>query len=467
MPRCVRLLAVVIFCVSSWAAAAEDVKDSDVFARIKTQLDAVPAIDTHSHLRWPEYGKQFIQRTTHGEKPTDCVLNHVWATGYFTGGQHHLAPWPADGRFDTWWADAQKDFTNSRARSAYRTMLPIFRDLYGADFESLTLEGAMDLNARMEKNFADPDWAEEVLRRRAHTELIVVDSFIKARKVRSHYPFTVSTCNVKWLINGFHPSEFAQMPNEDPYAFAVQYKLPVKTLDDYVAVVDRILAESKQAGAICLKSPSAYDRTLKFDRVPRWQAALVFGKPRKELTPAQVKAFQDYIFWRIAELAAKHDLPFQIHTGHAEIPGSNPMNLVELIRANPKTKFILFHGGFPWVGEAGMVALKCPNVWLDSVWLPVLSYTMGRRAYKEWLDMISSNRIMWGSDMPTIEGTYGTTIYTRQCIYEALADKVLAKELREEDALRIGRQILRENALEMFPSLREMSKKHPIVQPQK
>jgi hypothetical protein len=57
--------------------------------------------------------------------------------------------------------------------------------------------------------------------------------------------------------------------------------------------------------------------------------------------------------------------------------------------------------------------------------------------------------------MATVEGSYGTTIYTRRCITEALAEKVVDHELREEDALGIGRQILRENALKMFPSLRQ------------
>jgi hypothetical protein len=50
---------------------------------------------------------------------------------------------------------------------------------------------------------------------------------------------------------------------------------------------------------------------------------------------------------RRRELRARYDLPFQIHIGHRRIQGSNPMNLVDLIEAKARTKFILFHGGFP------------------------------------------------------------------------------------------------------------------------
>src|SRR2546422_6432889 len=58
----------------------------------------------------------------------------------------------------------------------------------------------------------------------------------------------------------------------------------------------------------------------------------------------------------------------------------SPMLLVDLIEANPKTKFILFHGGYPWIGETGAIAMKYPNhVWIDSCWLPTISYHMAKR----------------------------------------------------------------------------------------
>jgi predicted TIM-barrel fold metal-dependent hydrolase len=205
---------------------------------------------------------------------------------------------------------------------------------------------------------------------------------------------------------------------------------------------------------MCLKSTLAYQRTLDFQNVPRERAESAFGKKRSELTAHQIKDFQDFIFWRLCELSAKHDLPFQIHTGQARIQGSNPMLLVDLIEANRETKFILFHGGFPWVGETGVIAMKYKNVWVDSVWLPQLSYTMAKRAYQEWLEVMPSDRIMWGADTTNAEGIYAATVWTRQCLSEALAEKVDRGELREEHAIRIGRQIMRENALKLFPKLK-------------
>ena len=172
---------------------------------------------------------------------------------------------------------------------------------------------------------------------------------------------------------------------------------------------------------MCLKTTLAYQRTLDFQNVPRERAQRAFGRPKAELSAEEIKDFQNFVMWRLCELSAKHELPFQIHTGQARIQGSNPMLLVDLIAANPRTKFVLFHGGFPWVGETGVIAMRHKNVWVDSVWLPQLSYTMARRAYQEWLEVMPSDRIMWGADTVQAEGIYAATVWTRQCLSEALA----------------------------------------------
>jgi predicted TIM-barrel fold metal-dependent hydrolase len=65
-----------------------------------------------------------------------------------------------------------------------------------------------------------------------------------------------------------------------------------------------------------------------------------------------------------------------LHAAYAGFSNSSILLLVDLIEANPKTKFILFHGGFPWVGETGVIVMRHgAHVRIDSVWLPTLSYT--------------------------------------------------------------------------------------------
>ena len=63
---------------------------------------------------------------------------------------------------------------------------------------------------------------------------------------------------------------------------------------------------------------------------------------------------------------------------------------------------------------------------------------------------------MWGADTVDAEGIYAATEFTRQCLGEALTEKVERGELLKSHAKRIGRQILRGNALQLFPKLNRM-----------
>src|SRR5262249_38032762 len=147
----------------------------------------------------------------------------------------------------------------------------------------------------------------------------------------------------------------------------------LSSLDDYLLVLDRLFREAKAGDCVGLKTTLAYQRTLLFERVSQERAEKAFGKKRSELSPEDVKAFEDFVMWRLAALSAKHEMPFQIHTGDARLQGSNPMLLLDLIEANPRTKFALFHGGYPWVSETAAIVMRHRNVWIDSCWLPMIS----------------------------------------------------------------------------------------------
>ena len=437
------------------AAQPLDTRQMATYKRIKGQLDAVPAIDTHDHL-WPFDILPGYVETEHGR---GMNLSSLWRNSYYTWF-NPLTPWKPGGKFDDWWAKAKKDFSNSRATSFYRYQLPAFQDLYGTDFETITDEQARALNDRIFENYHDQKWLYHVVTERANIELMFNDPYWARLKFTTYYPFEVLVFNVTTLVRGFNAAEFTSQW-DNPYRFAADNGLEMKSLDDYLVVLDQLFQKARAAGAVCLKTTLAYERTLDFANVPKERAAKVFGRTRAELSDAERKEFEDFIQWRLVGLSAKYELPFQIHTGQARIQGSNPMLLVDLIAANPKTKFILFHGGFPWVGETGVILMRhSSHVWLDSVWLPTLSYTTAKRAFHEWLEVMPSDRIMWGGDCNHAEGIYGATEFTRRCVAEVLAEKIDRGDLREDHALRIGRQILRDNALALFPQLKDKLWKH-------
>jgi predicted TIM-barrel fold metal-dependent hydrolase len=416
--------------------------------RLLAQLRWVPAIDTHDHL-WPFDKLPGYVQTERGK---GMNLAGLWHNSYYRW-VHPLTPWKPGGKFDDWWSRARHDFADARACSFYRYQQIAFQDLYGVDFDQLSDAQARDLDRRIWRNYLDRRWLYEVVTEKANIELMVNDPYWARFEFKTDYPFTVNVLNVTTLTRGFHPTEFTS-PHDDPYAFARAHQLPLKTFDDYLKVLDQLFRAAKSKGCVGLKTTLAYQRTLSFDRVPRERAAKAFGKPRSELTEAQIKAFEDHVMWQLVALSARHEMPFQIHTGDARLQGSSPMLLLDLIQANPRTKFALFHGGYPWVSETAAIVMRHRNVWIDSCWLPTISASMARRAFHEWLDVAPSSRILWGADCNHAEGIYGATELTRRCLAEVLAERVQRNELTEEDAKRIGRQILRENALALFPGLK-------------
>ena len=57
----------------------------------------------------------------------------------------------------------------------------------------------------------------------------------------------------------------------------------------------------------------------------------------------------------------------KIHTGYKagygymDLDPVRPSHLCQLVAQHPQTKFVLFHGGFPWVGETGVIGMIVRN----------------------------------------------------------------------------------------------------------
>ena len=448
-----RFILAALLLVPSLYAQVEP--GSPTYQRLKSYIDSIPAIDTHDHL-WPF---EILPGRVDTKEGNGLNLSSIWRNSYLNWVAR-IPAWRKNEGIEGWWrrVETERAFEDVRGMSFYRYTHIALQDLYGVDFEAIDLAGVKDLNKRIFDNYRDEKWLHEVVTEKANIELMFNDPYWARYAFKTSYPWEVMVFNQNPIITGFHPTLFNK-PNESPFKFAADRKMPMKTLDDYLKCVDKMFQTAKESGAICLKTTLAYQRTIRFEDVPRERAEKVFGRPPGKVSAQEKKDFEDFMMWRVCEFSAKYELPFQIHTGHARIQGSNPMNLVDLINANRKTKFILFHGGFPWVGEMGMIVMRSmsygKNVWADSVWLPQISYHTAKRAFNEWLDVMPSDRIMWGGDCNHGEGIYGSTEMTRRCIAEVLAERVERGELKEHYARRIGRQIMRDNALKLFPDLRK------------
>jgi predicted TIM-barrel fold metal-dependent hydrolase len=95
---------------------------------------------------------------------------------------------------------------------------------------------------------------------------------------------------------------------------------------------------------------------------------------------------------KIFELALELEIPVMVHTGDG-IPWALPSSLIPIAMDFPDLKIIMAHGGGSmFSSEALLTARLCPNVFIETSWLPAL-------IIREFCKTIGANRIMFGSDI--------------------------------------------------------------------
>ena len=235
---------------------------------------------------------------------------------------------------------------------------------------------------------------------------------------------------------------------------------------EYKETIDNRLDEWKKAGAVAIKFAVAYLRSLDFSPVPDEEANRIFERYCQKQTVAanDAKGLQDYLFRYIAREAGRRKLIVQIHTGIGSEPfftigASNPMLLESAFNdtALRQTKFVMLHGGWPFVREAGAMLMK-PNVYADfsaQVFLgstEALSVTL--RSWLEWYP----EKVLFGSDAypentPLAnweEKLWLATRTSRQALSLALTRMMNDGEITRQRASELARMVLRDNASRLY-----------------
>ncbi len=84
-------------------------------------------------------------------------------------------------------------------------------------------------------------------------------------------------------------------------------------------------------------------------------------------------------------------IPVMVHTG-AGIPWALPSALIPLAIEFPELKIVLAHSGSAvFSSEAALAAKLCPNVYLETSWMPSI-------AIHSFCKTLGANRVMFGSD---------------------------------------------------------------------
>jgi uncharacterized protein len=178
---------------------------------------------------------------------------------------------------------------------------------------------------------------------------------------------------------------------------------PPTTLQEYLSKVVRPTLERKKAGgAVAVKFEVGYLRSFAFGNPSEADAARVYAAAIASHNPPSdenYKALQDFLFRYIAAECGRLDLPVQLHGmagagGYYDVAGSNPLLDDSHLR---QTRFVILHGGWPFVQGIGSLLQK-PNVYLDisqqALVIPPRTLSTWLR---EWLEMYP-DKVLFGTD---------------------------------------------------------------------
>ncbi len=347
------------------------------------------------------------------------------------------------------WEDVARFVEHSGSNAFVRNMIRTLTELYELGEDGITPENWQRLDAEIRRRHGDDGWRAEVLDR-AGIERIITDPFndplLDARQALGERYSSVLRINA--LAFGWHP-ESADHNGNSAHRFAEQLGCRLDTFDDYLAMLEVLVDSAADRHQVGLKNALAYDRSVDFDDVDEGLARQAWG--RRDPTAEERKAFGDVVVDRLCRLAGERDVPFQMHLGSAQIRGSHPMNAAGLIDRHPKTRFLLMHLAFPWSRDLLGLAFVYRNIWIDLTWSALLSPTYFKQTLHEAIEVLpDESRMMIGGDNWHVEETYGAIATMRRLIGEVLQEKVDDGYFKADDARRLARKILSENAARFF-----------------
>ena len=238
------------------------------------------------------------------------------------------------------------------------------------------------------------------------------------------------------------------------------------TLADYLSkVVTPTLERQRAGGAVAEKFEIAYLRGFDFTNPTLDEAERIYTKwvGQAQPDPAEYKVLQDYLFRYIAGECGRLGMVVHLHAmagggAYFGVSGANPL-LLESVFDDPrlrKTRFVLLHGGWPFVREAGALLQK-PNVYLD---LSQETLAFSPRTLsgwlREWLETYPE-KVMFGTDgypysaaMGWEESTWIANHNGREALGLALSGMLKDDEISRARAVEIAQKVLRDTAASLY-----------------
>lgn len=436
------LVSLIIFLTLTSFSAGRKPKEG-YEQRIKAFVDTCRVFDTHEHMFNPEALKytNFLDFTLLLQQNSyDDLASAGMSRSHFDElFNKSLSP-------SEKWKIVKPYWRNSFNTGSNRVMMTAINDLYG--IEELN-DSTVEILSSKIRDAYQGDWFNHVLRDRCRIEYLVQEEdFLGYNSNYIRYTDRFS----QWITirSKFTVDSLAACQLE-----------PIFTFNHFTKSLEKGFSEAVRMGMMGAKINVAYERTLKFEKTSERAAKRVFktlknGNESFKISMEKAKPLQDYMLFRLLDLARDYQVPVAFHTGLQAGAGnylenSDPSLLTNLFIEYPEVNFVLYHGSYPFGGELSVLAKTFRNVYLDMNWTYSISPSYAARYLAEWLETVPVSKIMaFGGDQRSVENTYGELMVAREVIAEVLIEKVRKGYFTESEAKDVARMILHDNGINFY-----------------
>ena len=389
-------------------------------------LDTTPVFNTHSH-HYPQ------------DQLTDMDLMKLLHLTYL---QEDIVACGSD-------TEILRDFQGRMQYNSYFVWLAQgLQALYEID-SPLNPENMVQTETAVKDAYSTPGHSVDVLEKKCRYRYMIVDSYWNPGEIDSSSEIFLPTYRINMYLYGYDQLATDHNGN-NPYQ--VNHWQEAATLDEYLSFMHDEFEKQLAKGCVALKCASAYDRGLDFKKTKKEDAQRAFlsGKIPGAITKKEIEDFQNFIFYDICKFAANHQIPLQCHTGLGILHKTSAIYLQEAISDHPETRFVLFHGNYPWMDDLYALVYTYRNVYVDLCWLPLISTCEAKKFLNTILDIGDLSKICWGCDTWLAEDSFGALQAMKHVLCCVLGDKIDQGLLDLQSAEKICHKILYENAYRLY-----------------
>lgn len=216
------------------------------------------------------------------------------------------------------------------------------------------------------------------------------------------------------------------------------------------------------SNVVALKSIVAYRGGLRIEPVPSEFAEQRFREhqgSRDQSRPIRLadKALIDFLLHQALELANRHELPVQFHTGFGDpdldLRLANPLHLRPILE-EPRFKrvpIVLLHL-YPFVREGGYLAAVYSQVHADfGLAVPLLSVAGMRQTLRSLLELTPTSKVLYSSDAHFFPDLfYLGARWARSVLGDVLEESIRDGDLSTAQAEAVAHELLHDNARRLY-----------------